>query len=233
MAVDYYADGAPGRSFVVQYDSSLPGGGPYTSTDPVQVPEESGWHTVTLRLPRAHFAGRQNLGSDFRITSTGTGDILIGDVRLSMDPQALALIFQAFDLDETRVVDRVEIGDPASERAHALRHEGSATGPHLGRVWRHAEQWMSWEMVVLPNEPMVLRVVYWGADVGRTFDVVVEGETVATQTLDGRWGPRFVAVDYPIPMRLTWGKNRATVKLAHREGLVGGVFGCAMLRGQP
>ena len=234
-SIDIYSDGSPGRSLIVQYDSLVAdsqGGGSYTSSEPIAVPEEVGWHTVTLELPRAHLAGRQNLGSDFRLTCVGSGDIAVGDVRLSLEPEALAAVFGAFDLDEERLVDRVVVGDEGSERSHNLRHEGGAAGPHLGRFWRHAEQWMSWDLAVLPDAPMVLRVVYWGADRGRSFDVVVDDRVLATQVLEGS-GPRFVAVEYAVPMDLTWGKDRVTVKFARKEVFAGGVFDCAMLRAQP
>ncbi len=82
------------------------------------------------------------------------------------------------------------------------------------------------------DAPMVLRVVYWGADRGRSFDVVVDDRVLATQVLEGS-GPRFVAVEYAVPMDLTWGKDRVTVKFARKEVFAGGVFDCAMLRAQP
>ena len=82
-------------------------------------------------------------------------------------------------------IDRVVPGDPASEKQHALEGESMAAGPHLNRTWRHAaDGWFSYRLKVLPDRPVVLSATYWGSDSGRrTFDILVDGQKIATQTL--------------------------------------------------
>jgi hypothetical protein len=134
-----------------------------------------------------------------------------------------------------RTVDSVKIGDPASERAHNLKHQNSQAGSHLGRSWRHAVNgWFSYDLEVPPDQPVSLGCTYWGDDVGtRTFDVLVDSEKVATQTLNRNRPGRFFEVEYRIPPRLIRGKKKVTVKFqAHPNNTAGGVFGCALLKDQ-
>ena len=65
----------------------------------------------------------------------------------------------------------------------------------------------------LPREgPAALRVAYWGGDSRRhVFEVVAEGETIATQSLfDDRPG-EVLEVEYPLPERLARGEERLRV----------------------
>jgi hypothetical protein len=65
----------------------------------------------------------------------------------------------------------------------------------------------------LPAEgPAALRVAYWGGESRRhVFEVVAEGETLATQSLfDDRPG-EVLEVEYPLPERLTRGRERLRV----------------------
>ena len=135
-----------------------------------------------------------------------------------------------------RLVDEIAIGDAGSERGHGLRHERSSAGVHLGRRWRHAMGggWFSYEMKVLPDRPMTLHCTYWGSDAGRTFDILIDGTKVATQSLNNNQPGRFFDVEYAIPPDLTRGKKKATVKFAGHPGrTAGGVFGVAMLKPEP
>jgi hypothetical protein len=74
---------------------------------------------------------------------------------------------------------------------------------------------------------------YWGSDVRKTFDILVDGQKIATQTLSGSKPGAFFDVDYKIPAELTRGKDKVTVKFqAEPGGVAGGVCGCVMLKGQ-
>ncbi|MGC8668489.1 MAG: beta-L-arabinofuranosidase domain-containing protein [Chthonomonadales bacterium] len=135
---------------------------------------------------------------------------------------------------ESRIVDRVVPNDARSEAAHNLRGEHTAAGPFGRRGWRHAapDGWFSWDLAVLPNVPMTLLCTYWGSDVGpRTFDILVDGQRVATQSVDRNHPGEFFDVLVPIPDELTRGKKKITVLFRpHPGNTAGGVFGCATLR---
>ena len=71
--------------FRIQYDSHYSNDlkGSYHDSSDVAVPaDKPGWHTATIRCPRARLAGRQNNRADFRIATVGEGDVFIGDVTL-------------------------------------------------------------------------------------------------------------------------------------------------------
>jgi hypothetical protein len=133
-----------------------------------------------------------------------------------------------------RTVDAVEIGVRTSEQQHGFRGENTQSGFHRGRSWRHATDggWFSYELAVEPDEPMILCCTYWGSDVGaRTFDVLVDGQRIATQTLNRNKPDEFFEVEHPIPAELVRGKKKVTVKFqGHPGNMAGGVFGCEMLR---
>ena len=134
---------------------------------------------------------------------------------------------------QARVVDEVRPGDEASEKAHNLKAEKSAVGNLMGRGWRHAEGgWWSWELKVLPDAPTMLACMYWGDDVPpRTFDILVDGRKIATQSLDHNRPGEFFRVEYALPAELLRGKGKVTVQFrAHAGNTAGGVFGCATLR---
>ncbi|MBN2311640.1 MAG: glycoside hydrolase family 127 protein [Candidatus Hydrogenedentes bacterium] len=135
-----------------------------------------------------------------------------------------------------RAVDRVAADDPDSEKAHNLQGDKTAAGAWRGKGWRHApDGWFSWDLAVLPDAPMTLVCVYWGDDVPpRTFDILVDGTKIATQSLNRDKPDAFFEVEYAIPEALTKGKNQVSVRFqAHQGNTAGGVFECAVLKPAP
>ena len=135
---------------------------------------------------------------------------------------------------QARIVDRVVSNDQESEKAHNIQGQGTQSGHALGRGWRHAGHpgWWSWDLKALPDKAMTLVCTYWGSDVPpRTFDVLVEGTKIATQSLDRNQPGRFFDVEYPVPPALTKGKRKVTVRFVpHKGNTAGGVFECAVLK---
>jgi len=133
-----------------------------------------------------------------------------------------------------RRIDEVAIGVPVPEREHGLEGERTQSGSHLGRNWRHATAggWFSYQMKVSPDRPMTLWCTYWGDEGGkRTFDILVDGEKIATQTLLHDKPGDFFEVEYPIPAELTRGKQAVAIRFqAHPDNFAGGVFGCEVLK---
>jgi len=132
-----------------------------------------------------------------------------------------------------RIVDTVDIGKAESEEAHNLQGEQTQSGPHAGRNWRDTRNggWFSYDLKVLRDKPMTLQCTYWGSDVGRTFDVLIDGRKMATVTLNNNEPGEFFEAEYSLPTALTRGKDKVTVKLQGRPGsMAGGLFGCAILK---
>jgi hypothetical protein len=137
---------------------------------------------------------------------------------------------------QARTVDEVRPGDRQNERDHNLQGENTASGDFSGRAWRHATDggWFSYEVKVLPDQPLELCVSYWGSDSGnRVFEIVVEGSKLATQHLENNRPGRFYDEVYPIPESLTQGKEKVTIKFQAQPGAwAGGIFGLRILKVQ-
>ncbi len=127
---------------------------------------------------------------------------------------------------ELRTVDRVSIGNEQSERDHALQGENSTAGNFEGKRGREARNgWFSYELKVAPDKPVILVCTYRGSEGrSRVFDVLVNGERVATQALENHPVELF-DFEYPLPEQFTRGKDRITVKFqAHTDATAGSVF---------
>ncbi|HUW61944.1 MAG TPA: glycoside hydrolase family 127 protein [Candidatus Bathyarchaeia archaeon] len=124
-----------------------------------------------------------------------------------------------------------------SEHNHGLKTKDAAAGaiPGTATIYRHATPggWFEWNMKVLPDVPASLLVTYWGSDVGRNFDILIDGTLLKTEQLNNLNPGRLVDVEYALPQELTRNKNEITVRfLANHNTIAGGVFGCATLRAQ-
>ena len=110
-------------------------------------------------------------------------------------------------------VDLVNVDDPQSERDHGYRGEGTSEWSFEGRKVREARAgWFSYDLKVRPDEPMTLVFTYKGIEGRpRSFDVLVDGEKVATKTVEYHPTELLDAV-YPIPESLSRGKERVTVR---------------------
>jgi uncharacterized protein len=134
-----------------------------------------------------------------------------------------------------RIIDFVKIGDGTSETRHALKGERMQAGSHAGRGWRHADNggWFSYEIAVNPDTKALLQATFWGDDAGpRTFDVLVDGQKLATLTLDRNAPGKFFEVQWPLTNALTAGKTKVTVRFQARpDSIAGGLFGLQVTQG--
>ena len=135
---------------------------------------------------------------------------------------------------EERTVDSVEAGRPEAEKAKDLQQNDSDAGSLEGRRCRSARYGGTFTYSLrLPREgPAALRVAYWGGESRRhVFEVVAEGETIATQSLfDDRPG-EVLEVEYPLSERLT--RGRESLRVGFRTGpgtSTGAVFDVRIVR---
>src|ERR1035438_1072639 len=135
-----------------------------------------------------------------------------------------------------RTVDYVVPDREQSERDHAMRGEQTAAGDLGDHQWRHATDggWFSWQVKVLPGQPQELGVTYWGSDGGnRIFDVLVDGQKIATQRLENNKPDKLYDEVYRLPADLLKGKQTITIKFqAHPGALAGGVFGARVMKAE-
>ena len=114
---------------------------------------------------------------------------------------------------ERLTVDAVDIGGEQSERDHNLQQENSRTRTFEGKPVREARGgWFSYDLKVLPDKPLLLVCTYVGSEgSSRAFDVLVDGEKIATQRLEIHPTELF-DVEYKLPEALTRGKQKITVR---------------------
>ena len=130
---------------------------------------------------------------------------------------------------EARTVDQIATGEQQPDQNHNARGESSNVGVYQNTYYRDANQggWFSYDMSTLGVDTLVLRATYWGYESGnRTFDILVEGDTIARENLAGKWNiSEFRSVDYEIPVALTAGKSSIRVCFDALEGhTAGGLF---------
>ena len=136
-----------------------------------------------------------------------------------------------------RTVDEYRPGEQQSEADHGQKGEKTISGDWQGLKFRHAEDggWFSFNVKVLPGQPVELVCTYWGGEGGgnRTFDILVDGKVLATPTLNQNRPGVFFDVTYAIPEELTHGKQAVTVRFqAHPGNFAGGLYGAKVLRGR-
>ncbi len=129
---------------------------------------------------------------------------------------------------ELQTVDVLRLGEMQPERDHELTGE-SNTGEGHGRKWRATRQagTMSFIMKVDADKENTLVMSYWGMDNrGRIFDILVDGQLLATEDVNKYKSSRFYDIEYAIPVSRTKGKEKITIQLkAKPANSVGPVYG--------
>ncbi|MBJ6122293.1 glycoside hydrolase family 127 protein [Sphingomonas mollis] len=134
-----------------------------------------------------------------------------------------------------RSVDVMHLGEMQPERDHALTSEISYPVTYRGHTGRDARTggFFEFTMKVRPG-PLILQATYWGDEGKRTFDIMVDNQRVATQTLDRSRPGSFYDVDYPLPEPLTRGKSQIKVRFVpHDKNTAGPVFGVRLFTAKP
>lgn len=122
---------------------------------------------------------------------------------------------------EARTIDFMRIGEMQPERDHNLKAEKTDVRDSDGRGFRTplAGGWFEFEMKVNPSEANDLVMTYWGNPRYRPeFDVLVDGQKIATETLPRLKANKFFDVTYPLPAEATKGKTKITVRVQAIEG---------------
>jgi len=134
---------------------------------------------------------------------------------------------------EERTIDFVNPGEEQNERDHNLKGEKTNSGDFGDHKYRDASEngWFSWDLKIQPGEAQELAVTYWGEDRGRHFDVLVDGEKLATERLTASHPGTYFDQIYPLSSDLTHGKEKITFKVqGSPQTWAGGVFGVRVLK---
>ncbi len=133
---------------------------------------------------------------------------------------------------EARTVDSVNPGEEQNERDHHQMGEKTSSGDFGDHFYRDAAEggWFSWDLKTLPDEAQNLVLTYWGEDRGRQFDVMIDGQKLATERLTASHPGAYFDQVYPLPVALTKGKQKVTLRVQGSNSWVGGVFGVRVMK---
>ncbi|HEX8023923.1 beta-L-arabinofuranosidase domain-containing protein [Mucilaginibacter sp.] len=131
-------------------------------------------------------------------------------------------------------LDQMRIGEMQPERDHNFKGENTHTGEVEGARWRDATDggWFSFQLDTKGAATAQLQCKYFGADgEGREFEILVDGQKIATEKLVKKASPDFYSINYVIPPALLAGKQSIVVKFQALPGkTAGGLFGCRLLK---
>lgn len=129
-------------------------------------------------------------------------------------------------------IDLVFPGEQQPESDHFIESENSQIGVNQGRHWRDAKGWFSYRLKDEKKEAKKLRVMYFGLDNNRHFNILVNDQRIAEVNLDGSKGFEFFSKDYVIPSEVIQQSNgKLRVKFEAKDGSVaGGVYEVRLMR---
>ena len=134
---------------------------------------------------------------------------------------------------DAATLDSVTPGYQQPEVEHALRESQSDIEDFAGRKCRLARNggWFSYDLAVAPDEPCGVVITYWGGVWHeRKFDVLVDGEYLATQSLLTNRPGDFFDVAHEIPVQWTRGKRKVNIRFQSLPAdIAGGVFGIRVM----
>ncbi|GGH08995.1 glycosyl hydrolase [Mucilaginibacter phyllosphaerae] len=135
---------------------------------------------------------------------------------------------------ELKTTDILRIGEMQPERDHNFSGENAITGEDHQKKWRSTENggYLQYELKVDPNLQNTLINTYWGMDNrGRVFDILVDGTKLDTEDLNKYKESRFYEIPYVIPIELTKGKQKITIKLLpKKDNSAGPVYGTRIIK---
>jgi|KBSMisStaDraftv2_1062788.scaffolds.fasta_scaffold02286_4 DUF1680 family protein len=135
---------------------------------------------------------------------------------------------------ERKTVDHFRVGEMQPERDHELKaSEKSYTDIELGRPGREvrAGGWFSFKMKLDSSSTNQLLLTYIGDDKDRKFDIIVNGNKIATVDWQGGETGKFYDHIYPIPLNIAAKLTEVTVRIEANYGKTAGrIFGCRIIR---
>lgn len=137
---------------------------------------------------------------------------------------------------EARTIDHFRIGEMQPERDHHLQaSEQSYVDDALGIKGREARanNYFSFEMKVDTSSDIQnnLLITYLGDDKNRKFDILVNGQTIATEELHGGATGKFYNRLYPLANDLIKKSDKITIRIEANYGKTAGrIFGVRVVR---
>jgi hypothetical protein len=136
---------------------------------------------------------------------------------------------------EAATVAYLEPGEVVFEREFNYQGGPDAAAVRVeGRPGRRARSWFSYDVPVEPDRAQTLIVTYYSDDRRATpaaFEIQIDGQVIARESVGLTDPPRFYDVEYPIPPALVRGNEKVTLRFAASAGSqVATVFAVRVVR---
>ncbi len=185
-------------SDVSHYVKADPAAGPlhFRLSDVVEPPMSAGLPLIPFfRLHNARYQMYWQLTTKEQITAR---------------KEKLAAAERVKALREANTLDRVAPGEQQPEVEHDYLGQNSDSGLRNDRRWRRGE-WFQYSLSPRGEKSVELSVTYWGGDTGRAYDILVNGELLATETLTDAKPNEFIEKRYPLPAKFLDGTANGRV----------------------
>jgi len=139
----------------------------------------------------------------------------------------------AYELEKS-TVDELRVGEMQPERDHNFTGQNLEAGESHTRKFRVANDGgsFSFNMKIVSGFSHNLIATYWGMDNrGRNFDILVDGEKIASVDLNKFKESKFYDIAYKVPANLVEGKTSVKVTFqAKAKSQAGPVFGVRLVK---
>ncbi|NVK54289.1 MAG: glycoside hydrolase family 127 protein [Alteromonadaceae bacterium] len=127
-------------------------------------------------------------------------------------------------------VDTITPGEQQPEVEHNFKGQNTQAGVNNGRHWRDASGYFQYTLANPEQRATALRLTYFSGDANREFDVLINGEVLASVALpEGNPDADFYTVDYPLSQAMTKAQ-KLTLKFEAKPGSVaGGIYGIRLI----
>ncbi len=129
-----------------------------------------------------------------------------------------------------RTTDIMRLGEQQPEADHNFK--GTPKTVDSGNLTvrnRLINGWFQFELATAPG-PLVLQVSYEGSTRDKDFDILIDGQVLAHETLSGPRTAVYNVREYRIPEALTQGKSRITVRFESRHDQWTAVYEARLIR---
>lgn len=120
---------------------------------------------------------------------------------------------------DARTVDMIQLGETESERRHNYRANHADLLSYEGvagrQAWWGAGNFFEFDLAIEPG-PLALHALYWGEEIDKNFEILVDGQSLAHERRPGPPQRAFVEREYALPPALTQGKSRVGVRFETR-----------------
>lgn len=131
-----------------------------------------------------------------------------------------------------QTIDMVYPGEQQPESDHFMKAEKSASGVNNGKHWRDTKAWFSYQFTDVKKEAKKLQITFYGGDTKRLFNILINGEIIASENFKNSKGDKFYTLDYEIPSSLIQKSNGLlTVKFeAIPSSVTAGIYEVRLMR---